>query len=485
MAELDRTVLGGTDGFRAEYTEQHGPAKMNRETVAGLAAATMLQPEVIDKAGPVVVLRDTRPSSPELAAAVIDGIRLTDAAEIINLGVTPTPTGQKVAQHVDARATFAVTASHNPAHQNGLKYMLGHAKPDSRQVEAISDSYYQNYLNPVLGQATENSATERREELTQWYHDEVVSAITAQYGSGVLDGTVLAYDGAFGAAKELMPRILQSLGATVYRFACGEGVINASCGAADLMESKAKSSGLERFLRSHRRLTRNPKFIGALANDGDGDRVLGMAVRGTENRQYDVLNGNHFMWALAQGEQKRGGIVGTLYTNGGLRTALQAAGICFEECDNGDRYVTEALRAKQVAGMTVRRGGEFTGHLIDTDWLGSGDGLYMGAWYTADTVSRGMTFADRLDELQLYPERLRNFSVSSLARAKRFLASDTYKQHAQLILSDIAAAGGRAVVRISGTEAKVRVWVESPQAKHLDYAAQTLENYIKRQVELA
>jgi phosphoglucosamine mutase len=133
----------------------------------------------------------------------------------------------------------------------------------------------------------------------------------------------------------LAPVIYRRLGAEVVEFACNpKGVINKNCGAAHL-------EGLQTFLSERPELTRDARFLGAFANDGDADRVLGVDGSGR------VVNGNHWMRYLAKGQD---GIVGTIYTNSALREAVKADGTIFRECDNGDSQVTVKLKELDVIG---------------------------------------------------------------------------------------------------------------------------------------
>jgi phosphoglucosamine mutase len=471
LADIRHTFETSTDGIRGVATDEPGIGKINPETFSGLTSALLAHPDTQGE-GPFVVGQDTRPSSESLKEGVVEGALLASAEQIYDLGVTPTPAIQKIAEKLEARATVAVTASHNPYTDNGWKGMIGIAKPNDRQIKQISDMYFDRLREARQGPNVGLIDTISAPELKEWYRDTVVQAVSTKYGEGVLDGKLFVYDGARGAARELMPQILRSLGARVITYACDEkGQINDDSGAANL-------GGVQAFLSKHRRMTGSKHFVGALANDGDGDRVMGVAVRTPGNvTKEDVLNGNHFLWSMAQGER---GIVGTLYTNGGLRFALQEAGIEFIECGNGDRYVTEALRQHRLS-----RGGEFTGHLIDLDWLSSGDGLYSGAMYAADTVSRGMTFAERLDEVKLFPELMQGFVVSSVAKAKSYLDSEIYKLHRYVIEHELRESGGRTVIRASGTEPLVRVWGEASDAELLVRTVGELKTHIQSRLEAA
>jgi phosphoglucosamine mutase len=173
------------------------------------------------------------------------------------------------------------------------------------------------------------------------------------------------------------------------------------------------------------------------------------------------------MWALAQGEP---GIVGTEYTNSGLRRRLQDGAIEFEECPNGDIHVTKALRDRQAAGESWRRGGEFTGHLVDTDWLGSGDGVRMAAWLASYVVSRGMTLGDLHEEVPLWHERMGKVRA---VQGKKLLQTDMSQRLIEQARDELGE-NGRLIVRASGTEPVVRVWAEGVDPASVDSVVQRL-----------
>ena len=449
----ERFLLGGTDGFRGAATEQYGPGLMNQETLRGLTYELVSYQQEKHVGGNVVVARDTRPSSEHLSQAVIQGA-LARGVEVWDIGVAPTPTAQKIAQHCGAMATIVVTASHNTFTDNGWKGMLGAEKPSSAITQTISDRFWDAYGDCRPIPFPKHVAIERP-EMQDWYLRELKPDIQNTFGTLPLLDKIIAVDGAYGAASVLTPRILQSLGAEVVMFGCdGNGIINNECGAADL-------SGIKAFLAARPELTSDPRFIGAVANDGDADRFMGIGalVNGRGTSQFVEINGNHAMLALAQ---KQPGIVGTEYTNSGLVSRLKQQGVEFEYCANGDVNVTAALRAKQAANQLWTRGGEFTGHLIDTDWLPSGDGVRMAAWLAAYAATAGRTFSDLYQDLPLWQEQMVKIPFAGDER------NDI--KHTDRVASLLHTAeqtlgqDGRLIVRASGTEPVVRIWGESSSA---------------------
>lgn len=455
----ERVLLGGTDGFRGEATMEPGAGLVNPETFAGATYALIEYQRERGVSGPLVTARDTRPSSEELHAAV-NAAGLAAGIEVISLDVVPTPAAQMIARELGAMATVVVTASHNPYEDNGWKGMLGISKPPKEAVQAISDGYWdqvdRNWAIPL----DRKDGIKYRPDMITWYFDEVVRDIEGEFGKQPLANRLFVVDGAFGAAQQFTPNILRRLGAEVKEFSCdGSGFINDGCGAANL-------SGVKNFLASERGLeiVSDPRFVGAIANDGDADRMLGVGARidGGGTLHIVELSGNHVMEALAEGQD---GFVGTQYTNTATVRRLQDNGVEFVYCPNGDVFVTEALLNKQAEGKHWTRGGEFSGHYVVMDvktgkWLSSGDGVRSAAWYAAYVAKRGKSFADIYDDLPMWAEVMDKVKFSNAV--KDTIMDDPDVLAAIAKAESALGANGRIVLRPSGTEPLVRVWGEAP-----------------------
>lgn len=464
----EHPVLGGTDGFRGVATNESGPVLMNAETVAGLTGALIDYQHEAGIDGLVVVAQDTRPSGDALRRAALAAVA-DRQVESLDAGVLPTPGAQKIAQNVGALATVVITASHNPWTDNGWKGMLGNRKLSAKQNAEISRLYCQQVESGLtipldLSDKTPNEERDWRE----WYTSEVVSDITNEFGDSPLDKRLFVIDGAFGASKAITPEVFRRLGARVREFSCDDGLINEGCGAAHL-------EGLKFFLKIHPEITDDPDFIGALANDGDADRVMGVG----KDKHGNLVNidGNHFMEILAMNPPQPG-IVGTIYTNSGMVGRLKEKNVDFEYCQNGDSHVTSLLLDKQANGESWRRGGEFTGHLIDTDWLDSGDGVRTAAWSAAYAAKANKTFGNIYDEMPLWPEVMQKISLP-----ERISISIDELGVVQTAITKVRASGGRPVVRASGTEPLVRIWCEAPSDEIANHSARMLRNSVVQALE--
>ncbi len=453
---MSERVLDGTDGFRGPVElDQSGPARINYETAAFLSLATVMTQHEQGGRGAFIVGGDTRASTYELKSGAIGGARIASDF-VVDMGVVPTPAIQKMTVELEGIGAMSVTASHNPEGDNGLKYLPDGRKPSDEQAQNISHKYWELVRGNVdVPKHPEPKVDRWGDMLKSEYGRQVLADVRKTFERvRPLANKLVVVDGAYGAGKEFTPQILRSLGAKVIEYACDDGGrINEHCGAADLR-------GLKEFLADRPSITDHPGFIGGLANDGDADRLMAVGVvpGKSGSRKLVELTGNHIMWAMAHNEP---GIVGTEYTNSGLVTRLQQDGIEFEYCANGDVHVTRRLLQLQQEGKPWHIGGEFSGHLVDTDWLSSGDGVRMAAWLACWATSRDMTLGDMHQELPLWPEHMESVQLPAgikIAKTDERLLAAKAEAEASL------AGAGRVVVLPSGTQPVVRAWVEATEA---------------------
>lgn len=469
-------VLGGTDGFRGRFTQEPGDGLMNEGTVAGLTYALVrhqYEQSGMEEGGLVVVGQDTRVSSQMLSEAAMAGAQAA-GAEVAYLSVAPTPMVQRAAQELgdenNVLAAVAITASHNPAEYNGWKGMPEGRKPSRSVVQAISQRYWGQVESGLTIPVSSTQEVPISREVRRAYQNDVVKSIEKEFGEKPLEGKLFVVDGANGAAQAITPAIFRRLGADVREYSCdGRGEINDGCGAAHL-------EGVQDFLSRDPDIVWNPDFVGAIANDGDADRMMAVGVvkRADGSRELVEVNGNHVMLALAQGEP---GIVGTEYTNSGLVERLKEERIGFEFCPNGDVFVTEALLVKQAQGEKWKRGGEFTGHLVDLNWLLSGDGVRMAAWFAAWTVQQEKTFGQVYQELPLWKEVMVNVAFPSEGRQE--ITEDTMVVNALRRAQEQNHGSARLILRASGTEPLVRVYGQGENAELITQVVHSLADVVR------
>jgi phosphoglucosamine mutase len=366
------------------------------------------------------------------------------------LGIAATPAVLRTAQEMGAGSAVVITASHNAAKYNGWKGTLGADKPVGDQVDAISERYWAQVDSGLTLPLTADSVR-YRPDLTELYKKDVVADIERSFGERPLKGKRIVVDGANGAASKVTPDVLRRLGATVEEFACdGSGPINKGCGATDL-------SGAQEFLRQRPGLVENANFIGVVANDGDGDRMVGLGVEsenGRLNFEGLVLDGNRIIELFAQGQP---GTVGTHYTNDAVITRLCEQDIKFDFCENGDVNVTAALRKWQANGHNWTRGGEASGHNVDTPWLSSGDGVRNAAWVASYAAVHNTNFAELCRNMSLWPQIQQEVKYDRGIDAGSVLSSLAVKETIEQAKQQLQLVGGRTLTRRSGTEPVFRV----------------------------
>jgi phosphoglucosamine mutase len=430
--------LFGTDGIRGLAGGDVLTAEL-AERVAAAAAA-----ELIDDASarPVVVIgRDTRPSGPMLETAAVAGFTAA-GCDVVRLGVVPTPAVAYAVQH-GASLGLMISASHNPAADNGLKlFASGGGKLTDGQEDAIEARLEQPLPAAGTGTVTDASSTA--------YTDHLLATV------GSLAGLHVVVDGAQGAASTIAPDVYRRAGATVTAIHCdGDGAhINDGCGATH-PESLAAA------------VVQHGADVG-IAHDGDADRCIVVDAAGT------VLNGDQVLGMLALARKDAAlpasdVLVATVMSNLGLVQAMRAAGIEVVQTAVGDRYVLEAM----LAGG-YRLGGEQSGHVVMLDHATTGDGL-LTALQVMDRVRRtGRTVAELAAAVTLLPQAL----VNVAAPRERAVADDVL---AAVQAQEAAMNGaGRVLLRPSGTEPLVRVMVEAPTQDEAEQVANQLAAVVSR-----
>ena len=391
-----------------------------------------------------VVGRDTRESGLALARALAAGLRAT-GAEVVDLGVVPTPVVAFAAQHLGTAGAM-VSASHNPWHDNGVKlFAAGGTKLSDAEQSAVVRCL--DNLGLTHGDRPSASEIARRLEVnpspasaapsgaTAHVLDAYEASLREAIDKRTLDGVHLVVDGANGASASLAPALLLRLGAQVTPLFCEPDGRNINDGCGSVSPSALRAAVLD---------------VGAdmgLAFDGDGDRLIGVDSDG------QIIDGDRQMALFAVDLAERGLLAGntlvvTVMSNLGLRRAMAEAGIELVETAVGDRAVLEALDA---GGH--RLGGEQSGHVVFRHEATTGDGL-RSAVHLVDLVARGGRSVVSA-AMQSAPQVLVNVPTEIGS-----LDAETHRA-----IDEVVAAAGsdaRVLVRPSGTEPVIRVMVEAP-----------------------
>lgn len=438
----------GTDGVRGRALTV---LTTDYVTVLGRAAAQVLGN------GRWLIARDTRESSPQLAAALAAGL----GAGALDLGVLPTPALAHWSRRTGTPAAM-VTASHNPWQDNGVKIFAGGGTKLADDTEAAIEAAIERAVERAVERATAPTGITAAAEPTDPAGQAAGDAATDDYiahvvaGLQPLDGLRVVLDCANGAMSVVAPRAFAEVGAdvvTVHHEPDGRN-INDHCGATH-------TESLQHAV------VRNGAALG-LAFDGDGDRVIAVDHLG------NVVDGDRLIALSAmqlrdEGRLHHDTVVVTVMSNLGFHKAMQAAGIRVISTNVGDRYVLEAL---DEGGYSL--GGEQSGHIIYRDLATTGDGLLAGVQLAERVRHGGRPLADMAGEVMTrYPQVLLNVRVTGRH-------PDVATEMAGEIAAAEAALGGegRVLLRPSGTEALIRVMVEAGTAATADAVAATLVDQV-------
>lgn len=421
--------LFGTDGVR-------GTA--NREITAEFAmrlaqaAAIVLgsQSKERGQRPRAVIAHDPRTSSEFISAAVSAGLA-SSGIDVFDAGVVPTPAAAYLTADLDADFGVMISASHNAAPDNGIKFFSrgGNKLPDETENEI--EAQFGKSLTPIgaeIGRVVRFADAEDR------YLVHLMGAV-----SNRLDGIRVVVDCANGAASAISPEAFKSLGAKVFVIGADPdgNNINQGCGSTHLSALQAAVVEFGADL--------------GVAHDGDADRVLAVDHEGK------IVDGDHIMAILAlsakaSGSLARNTLVATVMSNLGLKIAMKAAGIDLIETAVGDRYVLEAMRA---GGYTL--GGEQSGHVIFSQFATTGDGILTGLLLAAEMVRTEKSLSELASVMTTLPQVLINVPGVDRTRVYQDEELNAFVAHAEAELD----GSGRVLLRPSGTEDLVRVMVEA------------------------
>lgn len=406
----------------------------------------------------VFVGRDTRISGEMLEHALIAGL-LSVGIRVYKLGVIATPGVAYLVRTEKASAGVMISASHNPAMDNGIKFFGGDGfkLDDDREleIEALLDAPDDTLPRPSaqgLGTVMEYPEGLRK------YQEFLVS-------TGVqLDGLHVVLDTANGAASTSARQVFADLGAQLTVIGETPDGLNINDGVGSThpehLQEKVKEVGAT---------------IG-LAFDGDSDRLIAVDENG------EIVDGDKIMYIIgsylsSQGLLEKNTIVTTVMSNLGFHKALDAKGIHKEITAVGDRYVVEEMRK---SGYNL--GGEQSGHVVIMDYNTTGDGQLTGVQLTKIMQETGKKLSELAAEVTIYPQKLVNIRVENSMKDKAMevpaIREIIEKMEAEM------AGNGRILVRPSGTEPLLRVMAEAPTHEEVDYYVDTIAAVVQAEIGL-
>lgn len=460
--------LFGTDGVRGLANAALTPELAVAVARAAVAVLAPPDPGALTPQGdPVrplaVVGRDPRASGEMLEAAVVAG--LTSAgADVLRVGVLPTPAIAHLTAVYDADLGVMLSASHNPMPDNGVKvFGAGGAKLPDEVEDRIEALVLERAAAAGSDPAGSGSTAEARPtgaavgrvrdaaDAAVRYQDFLLAGVDHR-----LDGLRVVVDCAHGAAAAVAPEVYRRAGAEVVAIAASPDGLNINDGVGS-----THLDGVIAAVREH------GADVG-IAHDGDADRCLAVDAQG------NIVDGDQILalcaLALRERDALRGNaVVATVMSNIGFHQAMQAAGIAVETTQVGDRYVLEALKR---GGYSL--GGEQSGHVVFADRCSTGDGLLTALTVLSAVAASGRPLAELAAVVQRAPQVLINVAVRDKAQvlASAMVAAAIEAAEAEL------GERGRVLLRPSGTEALFRVMVEAPTQEQADAVAQRLAGIV-------
>lgn len=421
--------LFGTDGVRGRANTYPMTAEMALRL--GAAAGRYFRRDG-GSAHRVVIGKDTRLSGYMLENALTAGLTST-GMNVLLLGPVPTPAVGFLTRSMRADLGVMISASHNPHHDNGIKFFGPDGFKLSDEAEAEIEAILEGEIAPAQPQ---NIGRAKRIEDGRGRYQEFVKTT---FPAGLrLDGLKVVIDCANGAAYKAAPEVLWELGAEVIPVGVSPNGtnINDRCGSTHT-QTAAEA------------VVAHGAHVG-ISLDGDADRVMILDQNG------QVADGDQIMALLAarwaeEGRLNGGTLVATVMSNLGLERFLSARGLRLERTAVGDRYVVEAMRR---GGFNL--GGEQSGHIVMTDFATTGDGLIAGLQFLAEMARTEKLASELVRNFETVPQLLKNVRYGA---DKQPLSVDSVK--ARIAEAEARLNGlGRVLIRKSGTEPLIRVMAE-------------------------
>lgn len=445
--------LFGTDGVRGVANKE---LTTQLAFKLGMAGAHILKSDS-ERKPKIVVGMDTRISGGMIESALISGI-CSVGANVISVGVMPTPAIAYLTKYSGADAGIVISASHNPFEFNGIKFFNSKGyKLDDSLEEKIEELVFDDCKKVSVADGKDIGWKQYDNDASLLYEDFLKQKISSGF-----DGLKIAVDCANGATFKIAPKVLKDLGANVLVLSDKpNGInINKDCGSTHMKE-------LQEFV------VKNECDLG-LAFDGDGDRVLAVDELGR------LVDGDKIMAIMAldlknKGKLPKNTVVATVMSNLGLDLFAREHGIDIQKTKVGDRYVLENMLEN---GFSI--GGEQSGHIILTEHNTTGDGPLTGIMLCEILKNSGKTISELASVMEVFPQVLENARVSN-HKKYNYLEDEVIKDKCKA-LEDEFEGDGRVLIRPSGTEPLVRVMIEGKDEDYIEKRAKELAGIIEQRL---
>lgn len=439
----------GTDGIRGKVGE--GVITPEFIMQLGWAVGRVLG----NKSGgrsKVIIGKDTRISGYMFESALEAGLSAA-GVDILLLGPMPTPAIAYLTRTLHAQAGIVISASHNPYHDNGIKFFSASGTKLSDEIELAIEAEIEKDL--VCVDSSKLGKAERVDDAAGRYIEFCKSTVPMSLSLSELK---IVLDCAHGATYQVAPCVFEELGAEVITIGTSPNGVNINDGVGSTNTQALKSAVLE-----------NRADLG-IALDGDGDRVLMIDHKG------ELLDGDELLYIIAKSRISEsclnGGIVGTVMTNLGLERILHEEGVAFTRAKVGDRYVMEKLVENNWC-----LGGEGSGHIICLDRTTTGDGIVSALQVLNAMCQMDKSLHTLKSGMQKYPQLLINVRVNGPVD----LSASDKVQSAIVAAESKLGKRGRVLLRPSGTEPLVRVMVEGENRQEVATVAQQLAEVVEQE----
>ena len=448
--------LFGTDGVRGLANDLITPALAME---LAQAASIVLGFNTVENGTrpKAVIAHDSRISGEFIGAAMTAGFA-SSGVDVLDAGLVPTPAAAYLVASTGADFGVMISASHNAAEDNGIKFLArGGKKLDDALEDAIEELYSsKDFRFPTHG------AVGRIRPLTDGEDRYVTHLLSTIPDHRRLNGLKVVLDCAHGAASGVSPDAFHALGAKVRVIGAEPDGTNINDGVGSTHPEKLQEAVVE-----------GGADLG-IAHDGVADRCMAVDEQG------NLVDGDQIMSILAlamkdAGKLKDDTLVATVMSSLGLEIFLKENGIKLERASVGDRYVLESMNAN---GFNL--GGEQSGHVIMSDYATTGDGVLTGLHIAAELVRTGLPLSELANRMQATPQRLINVKGVNRAGVQGNEILQQAIRDAEAELGDT----GRVLLRPSGTEPLVRVMVEAQTQDIADATAESLAAVVAKELAI-
>ena len=443
--------LFGTDGIRGEANVY--PMVSDVAMKVGMALASVVRNA---KGGAIVIGKDTRLSGYMLETALVSGI-VSMGVDVYLVGPMPTPAVAHLTRSMNADAGIMITASHNPAKDNGIKLFDGQGFKfhDQQELE----------MEALIFSATLEQKRVGGERIGKAYRVDTANGRYIEFAKSTIQemrfrGLKIVLDCANGAAYDVAPRVFQELGAEVIVLNNKpDGLnINLNCGAVH-----PENTALE--------VVKHKADIG-ITLDGDADRLIVCDENG------EILDGDYILTfcahqMLKENRLRNNTLVITDYSNMGVEEGLRKLSGKVVRTGNGDRYVLEAMRKGDF-----NLGGEASGHMIFLDYVSTGDGVISALQLLKLVKNAGIKVSEIRKRLIKNPQILDSFNVTEKIAFKEMPAVAEKMAEIEKALK----GQGRLLLRYSGTEKKCRIMIEGKDKVVVEQMVAELGDCIKAEI---